>query len=283
MPLAKSQGSRRAGQSWIASRCALTSGYILASALLVCALQGETSFAQKSSAAQAPVQSIEGDWLRTDSSGSGSFGGLSDKFSKAALTPAGAAMFANNRRPPTGPAYTETRPHAAGDPYIVVAHPCANPFNGGALGINPDSNAIHIIVQKDEVIIAPERGGIRRIFTDGRAHPALKELNPTGSGHGIGHFEGKTFVADTIGLNPAAVPAGGWRTPETHLGERFEVSPDGQHLTIHYTWTDPKIYVTPHSYEYTFDRLPAGSYALEDWCDASDPKEQQSIVIPEQK
>jgi hypothetical protein len=246
-------------------------------------LQGARALAQKSSTAQAPLQSIEGDWLRTDSSGSGSFGGLSDKFPKAVLTPAGSAMVADNRRPPTGPAYTETRPHAPGDPYIVVAHPCANPFSGGALGINPDSNAIHIIVQKDEAIVAPERGGIRRIFTDGRAHPDLRGWTPTGSGHSVGHFEGKTLVVDTIGLNSAAVPAGGWRTPETHLAERFDVSPDGQHLTIHYRWTDPEIYVTPHSYEYTFDRLPPGSYALEDWCDASDPKEQQSIVIPEQK
>ena len=53
-------------------------------------------------------------------------------------------------------------------------------------------------------------------------------------------------------------------------------------MTITYTWEDPKIYQRPHTYQYFMDRLPPGSYALEEWCDASDPLEQQSIVPPPQ-
>ena len=44
-----------------------------------------------------------------------------------------------------------------------------------------------------------------------------------------------------------------------------------------------EIYQKPHSYRYVFDRLPPGSYAFEDWCDASDPIERQSIVPPPQR
>lgn len=256
---------------------------VLASGVFVSLAPEPRALAQNPQPADS--KGIEGDWVRTDLAGSGSFGGLSDKFKTAQLTPAGERMLASSGRPPTGPAYTEDRVHKPGDPYIVVEKPCGagGPFAGGGLGVNPDSNAIHIVQQKDEVVIAPERNGVRRIYIDGRRQADVSKWTPTGSGHGVGHYEGKVLVADTVGLAPGAVPAGGYRTPETHLTERFEVSPNGQHLTIHYTYSDPKIYVTPHSYDYTFDRLPTGSYAFEDWCDASDPHERESITIPEQK
>ena len=54
-------------------------------------------------------------------------------------------------------------------------------------------------------------------------------------------------------------------------------------MTISYTWNDPAIYEQPQTYKYIFDRSPgAPPYALEEWCDASDPIEKQSIVPPKQ-
>src|SRR5262245_66329789 len=35
--------------------------------------------------------------------------------------------------------------------------------------------------------------------------------------------------------------------------------------------------------QYEFDRSPEGSYALEYWCDASDPAEQQSVTRSEER
>ena len=85
------------------------------------------------------------------------------------------------------------------------------------------------------------------------------------------------------------VPGGGVRTAETRLLERFEMSPDGNRLTVTYTWEDPKVYQKPHVYRYYFDRVPMVeskgtkvSYALEEWCDAGDPVEKQSIIPPKQ-
>lgn len=228
------------------------------------------------------IERLEGDWVRIDSSGSGDFGGLTSKFTPASLTPQGASAMAEGARAaaaPRGPAFTENARHDAGQPYIVVSRPCGpGPFGGGVLGTNPDSGAIHFVVSKDAIVLAPERGGARRIYRDGRKHPDLDRWTPTGSGHSIGRIENGELVADTVGMTRGGVTAGGWRTPETHLIERFIVSPDGKHLTIKYRWEDPLIYQKPHEYQYEFDRLPEGSYALEYWCDASDPAEQQSVT-----
>jgi hypothetical protein len=99
--------------------------------------------------------------------------------------------------------------------------------------INPDSGAIHLVVSKDEMIVGPERNGIRRIYLDGRKHPDLSRWTPTGSGHSVGRFENDELVVDTIGMVPGGVVAGGYRTPETHLTERFILSANGsQRLSI---------------------------------------------------
>jgi len=227
------------------------------------------------------ASAIEGDWVRVDSHGSGTFGALADSFRAASLTPRGAAALAQlkygqRELPATGP-------HKVGEPYVVVDRPCSGgPFTEGVLGIDPDSGAIHVVVARAQVLIAPERGGARVIYLDGRSHPDASRWTPRGTGHGVGHFEGAVLVVDTVGLTAGSVPAGGWRTAQTHLGERFKVSPDGRHLSIQYTYTDPAVYRRPHTYEYQFERLPAPSYALEEWCDPGDPKERQSIVPPPQ-
>jgi hypothetical protein len=233
----------------------------------------------------APNRRIEGHWVRVDTEGAGTFDGLTSHFTPAALTPAAAARGARGggRRGGRGGAATSNAgPNPAGVPYIAVQAPCSNaPGRGnGALLLSPDSGAVHFIEHKDEVIFAGERGGVRHIYMDGRPRPT--NWVPTPAGHSVGRYEGDVLVVETVGLPPGTVVAGGMRTPETVLEERFEVSADGRRMTITYTWTDAAIYVKPHRYQYFMERLPTGSYALEEWCDASDPLEQQSIVPPEQ-
>jgi len=238
---------------------------------------------------------LEVDWVRIDPDGAGSFDGLGASIPPAQLLPGvggGAGGRGGRGRGGRGgpPMAQSTGPHAAGDPYIVVAQPCAGGVGGrsnGGLLVNPDSGGVHFVEQKDEVIFAGERGGVRHIFLDGRAHPS--PWTPTPAGHSVGHYDGTTLVVETTGFTPGAVPGGGLRTAETVLVERFEISPDGRRLTITYTWNDPKIYQAPHVYRYYFERAPTVSsrgaqvsYALEEWCDAGDPIEKQSIVPPKQ-
>jgi hypothetical protein len=246
------------------------------------------------------VKLLEGAWVRTDPDGSGSFGGLGKNIPPAKLkaTSNAGGAGAGGRGGRGGgqggraagggngaPGYGDPNgaPHQALDPYIAVAQPCGGGAgrSGGALLINPDSGGVHLVVSKDEVIFAGERGGVRHIYLDGRPHPT--PFTPTGAGHSVGHFEGNVLVVDTVGLTPGAVPGGGQRSPATHLTERFAPSADGKKMTITYTWDDPNIYESPHTYHYDLDRAPGNpAYAMEEWCDASDPVEKQSIVPPVQ-
>ena len=241
---------------------------------------------------QSAKMRLEGDWVRIDPDGVGSFGGLSGVIPPAQLLPGVSAPAGRGGRGGRGapPTSGSGGPNPEGVPYIVVAQPCAGGGPGrsnGALLVNPDSGGIHFIEHKDEVIFAGERGGVRHIYIDGRSHPNV--WTPTPAGHSVGRYEGNILIVETTGFMPGMVPGGGVRTAETRLLERFEMSPDGNRLTVTYTWEDPKVYQKPHVYRYYFDRAPMVeskgtkvSYALEEWCDAGDPVEKQSIIPPKQ-
>jgi hypothetical protein len=241
---------------------------------------------------QAAKMRLEGDWVRIDPDGVGSFGGLSGVIPPAQLLPGVSAPAGRGGRGGRGapPTSGSGGPNPEGVPYIVVAQPCSGGGPGrsnGALLVNPDSGGIHFIEHKDEVIFAGERGGVRHIYLDGRSHPNV--WTPTPAGHSVGRYEGNILMVETTGFMPGMVPGGGVRTAETRLLERFEMSPDGNRLTVTYTWEDPKVYQKPHVYRYYFDRAPMVeskgtkvSYALEEWCDAGDPVEKQSIIPPKQ-
>ena len=251
--------------------------------------------AQQTPAPKASL-SAEGDWVRADTIGAG-FEGLNaamEKTNKAELTPEYAAKLAAMPNVPRGRAFTENRTHQAGEAYIVVERPCDGGAGGGQT-YNPDSSAIHIVEQKDEVLIVRERLGPRHVFMDGRSLPDVSHWDPgttdaegkvlrltPDAGASVGHYENGVLVVETVGLTPGAAPLAGWKTMETKLTERYEVTPDGQHMHLIYTWTDPKVYVKPHTYTYDFDRLPPGSYAFDETCDPSDPKEKYSIAPPKQ-
>src|SRR5262245_5847551 len=153
---------------------------------------------------------LEGAWVRLDPDGAGSWDHLGASIPPAQLLPGVSAPGARGR----GAAAPQSAgPNAEGVPYIVVAQPCGG--GGGARGnggllINPDSGGVHLVEHKDEVIFAGERGGVRHIFLDRRAHPS--SWTPTPAGHSVGRYEGSSLVVETTGLTPGAVPGGGVRT-----------------------------------------------------------------------
>src|SRR6185436_10162820 len=190
--------------------------FVLAALLLPAA--APSSLAQSPAAANAR---LEGDWVRIDPDGAGSFDGLGASIPPAQLLPgvsAGAGRGGRGRGGP--PAAQPTGPNPEGVPYIVVAQPCSGGVGGrsnGALLVNPDSGGVHVIEHKDEVIFAGERGGVRHFFLDGRAHPS--PWTPTPAGHSVGRYEGNTLVVETTGFTPGGVTGGGARTAETTLVE----------------------------------------------------------------
>ena len=250
--------------------------------LALCLLTGWSAPGLAQGGAAATVPDLSGGWLRLDSAGSGSFDGTAKRFPPAALTAAGQAMVIRGDGRNLIPAGGQTGPaHQAGQPYIVNNGACTPEGTGGS-GIDPNSTAFFLLQSKDEVLLVREGPGGRRFHMNEREHPDLTKLTTGLYGHSIGRYEGGALVVETVGLPEGAVQGGGKRRPATRLTERFQLAPDGQRLTITYTWDDPVLYVRPHTYQYFFERLPAGSYAFETWCDSSDPAQRQSIVPPKQ-
>lgn len=63
-------------------------------------------------------------------------------------------------------------------------------------------NSVEFLQTPGRITILGELDGnrLRRVWTDGRPHPA--DPDPTFSGHSIGHWEGPTLVIDTVGFLP---------------------------------------------------------------------------------
>jgi hypothetical protein len=95
----------------------------------------------------------------------------------------------------------------------------------------------------------------RTIYMDGRAHP--KDLDPSFSGHSVGHWEGDALVIDTIGFNEKfwltreGIPL----TEKLHLTERFTRT---DHDTLKYeaTLDDPGAYSKPWTGGWLINWMP---------------------------
>jgi hypothetical protein len=86
---------------------------------------------------------------------------------------------------------------------------------------------------------------IRRIFTDGRGHPA--ELDASFNGHSIGHWERDTLVVDTVGLKPGTMfqNTGMPHSDALSVEERIRlIAPDI--LEDELTMIDPKAFTGPY-------------------------------------
>lgn len=124
------------------------------------------------------------------------------------------------------------------------------------------SRPLDIRIGMRETVIVPESSvaAARHIYTDRATHVDPNIWDPTTNGDSIGHWEGDTFVVDTVGFHPdrgnLMIPGGGFRTADSHLVERFRLMKNSQVLSVVSTWTDPKIYKTPHTYEFRYYRQP---------------------------
>lgn len=116
---------------------------------------------------------------------------------------------------------------------------------------------------REIVIFAEVPASPRHIYLDRSTHIDPQIFDPTTNGDSIGHWDGDTLVVDTIGFHPdrgiTAIPGGGFRTADSHLVEQYQLLENGALLSVKFTWTDPKVYKTPHSYEFHYYRI-AGQY-----------------------
>jgi hypothetical protein len=85
---------------------------------------------------------------------------------------------------------------------------------------------------------------VRYVFTDGRKH--TQDITPTYMGESIGHWEGNTFVVDTIGFNDKTWldRDGHVHSDQLHVVERFQRT-DFNNMQIDITMDDPKALAKP--------------------------------------
>lgn len=159
------------------------------------------------------------------------------------------------------------------------------------------SRPLNIVQGRDEIMIGSESERGRFFYMDGRDHSAVKSRSyiPTGTGHSIARWEGKTLVVDTVGFAPKVcdtrfpimrTPGGGLAKDTTHLEERIELLENGEILLFTFTWEDPSIFTKPFRYSYKYRKIPQG-YPVEDAETARDKEFEQrllqSVIPPPQK
>lgn len=100
----------------------------------------------------------------------------------------------------------------------------------------------------------------RNIYLNRKEHIDAETFDKSTNGDSIASWMGDVLVAETIGFaddrGVTAIPGGGFRTSSSTLVERFRLLPGGQMLSVVSTWTDRKVFRTPHTYEYRYYRAP---------------------------
>lgn len=95
-----------------------------------------------------------------------------------------------------------------------------------------------IIQEEDRIVINYGLYAFERIIhLNMDEHPA--NIEPSYSGHSIGHWEGDTLVVDTIGFEPGVIAPPVKHSDQLHVIERYTLDPDTLALTRNYVATDP--------------------------------------------
>jgi hypothetical protein len=123
------------------------------------------------------------------------------------------------------------------------------------------------------------------LYTNRSVHITDDIFDPSTNGDSIAHWEGDTLIVDTVGFHGehgiTAIPGGGYRTEKSRLVERYKLLKDGSVLSVVFTWTDPAVFQTPHSYEFRYQRLPP-TYEPRQWlsCDPFDEERGKFLESP---
>jgi hypothetical protein len=127
-------------------------------------------------------------------------------------------------------------------------------------------NSMEILFTPGRVTLLGESDGsrLRRIYTDGRPHPA--DPDPTFHGHSIGRWDGNALVVDTVGVVPQALiavseAAGVPNNGDMRINERFYLA-DKDVLHVDLEITAPKVLTKPWKTTRIYFRQRAQKYDI---------------------
>jgi hypothetical protein len=129
-------------------------------------------------------------------------------------------------------------------------------------------NAFEVLYSPGRVTLLGESDGnrLRRIYTDGRGHPA--DPDPSFHGDSIGHWEGDTLVVDTVGVLPQSYIAlseavGVPNNGDLHVIERLHLAgPDTLHDDLEII--APHVLTKPWKTTRIYYRQRAQKYEIEE-------------------
>ena len=129
----------------------------------------------------------------------------------------------------------------------------ANCLPPGIPGIMSQPYPLEFLFTPGKVTIVIEAyNQMRRVYTDGRGHPADPE--PLWYGHSIGHWEGDTLVVDTVGFDPATdIGPGLHHSDRMHVVEKIRQVKDGR-MEITTTIEDPEALAQPWTFTRAYIR-----------------------------
>ena len=164
------------------------------------------------------------------------------KYAEPVFTPAGKAAFDRNI-PSYGLRITAPKdgndPQGNCDPWGVPRM-----LNGQVAG--PHAGWSVLQTSDRFVQLSGWHHNYREVWTDGRALPAIDDVEPKWNGYSVGRWEGNTLVVDSVGFDPRTwLDHNGYpHTEEMRLQERYRLL-DADTLELRMTLTDPEYYAQP--------------------------------------
>lgn len=202
-----------------------------------------------SQGAQQTLPDWSGAWALSD-----------DSFLKGAFPDTGYAGFGDDGgRVPLRPKYKAIRDDSGRrSQQVGAAGNLPKCLPAGMPGMMQHPLMFEFLFTPGRVTLLFEDGEVRRIWTDGRSHPAAEDILESFSGHSIGRWEGEALVVDTVGISPRAdlLMANDLRpTHNTHLVERMMLE-NKDTLRIDTEVHDEELFTAPFKYTRTYIRSP---------------------------
>ncbi len=159
--------------------------------------------------------------------------------------------------PPYNPVW-EARYQASTTPAALAAYAARSKDCTNGFPVQMESpQTFQVVVVPEETVMLFESLERRIVYTDGRGHPAKRDVWPTRWGDSVGHWEGDTLIVDTVARTAGPI---GWLagmsllSDQAHFIERIRLTKSDE-LEDQMTIDDPVTFARPWTVLIRYRRL----------------------------